>query len=50
MEQLHQFGLVDLHYDTGSHLYEHRDGTGVLARDLEKDYINRGVGVIGAAV
>src|ERR1051326_24041 len=50
VEKLHQFGLVDLHYDTGSHLYEHRQASGVLARDFEQDYLNGGVGVIGAAV
>jgi membrane dipeptidase len=50
IEKIHQFGVVDLHFDMGSHLFEQREHAHVLERDFAADYERGGVGVIGAAV
>ena len=50
VDQLHQFGAVDMHFDLLMDLYENRDRTHVLDNDYLPDLQAGGMGVLGVAI
>ena len=50
IDQLHDFGVVDLHFDLLMELHEKQDGKNILETDFLPEFRSGGVGVIAAAI
>lgn len=50
INQLHHFGIVDMHFDLLMDLYEKRERSGVLEDDFWPELQAGGIGVLGAAI
>ncbi len=50
IERLHQFGIVDMHFDLLMDLYDKRERANVLEEDFWHEMQAGGIGVLGAAI